>query len=250
MNESSVIDALVIEFADAVSHFLPSNFSHLLEPFLLQIFVKPLIGAERVYGVCHSIDVPIINLDDLVEYLSTSRLLGDNGRGSALHGLKRRTPNRLRHRRHDKTITCLIALIHLLASLEAREVHTVGYTLCRCQINHLPILVTRPCKAEADVLGTFAHQVGCLHKIFRSLLHSDATEEGDHLLLATIHTRNVKILLWKRVNSIVHSKALARVLVILTNDSLASKFRHTHDAVCMIHAILLYRIHCGINLTT
>ena len=94
MNETSVVDALVIKLANAVTHFHPSDFGHLFETFVAQISVQSLIGAEGIDSISHCVDVPIIYFDDFVKNLPTSRLLRDDGGGATLHGLKRGYANR------------------------------------------------------------------------------------------------------------------------------------------------------------
>ena len=73
---------------DALADFFPSDLCHFVSSFFAQIVVKGVVGADRVDGVCHGIDVPIIDLDALVEDVSTATLFADNGRDAALHGFK------------------------------------------------------------------------------------------------------------------------------------------------------------------
>ena len=48
----------------------------------------------------------------------------------------------------------------------------------------------------------------------------------------------------------MHSHTLAWVLVILVDDRLTGEFRDTHDAVGMVHTILLDRIDGRVDLAT
>ena len=65
-----------------------------------------------------------------------------------------------------------------------------------------------------------------------------------------IGTRDVLQLLSERIHRIVHGEALSRILVVVVDNGLTSQLRHAHDAVGIIHTILLYSIHGRIHLTT
>ena len=59
------------------------------------------------------------------------------------------------------------------------------------------------------------------------------------------HVENV---LRQGVNGIVHGNDLGRILVIVVDNGLSCKFRHTHDTVGMIHTILLNTINGGVDM--
>ena len=65
-----------------------------------------------------------------------------------------------------------------------------------------------------------------------------------------VGTRYVLQLLTEWVYSIVYREALAWILMILIDDSLTCKLRYTHDAVGIVHTILLDAINRWVNLTT
>ena len=65
-----------------------------------------------------------------------------------------------------------------------------------------------------------------------------------------IHAWDVQIFLRKRIDSIVHGKTLARILMILADDCLACKFRDAHDAISMIHTVFLDGIDGRVDLAT
>ena len=67
MYKSSVIDALIVQFANAVPYFYPSDFCHFLQAFITQVGVKSFIGTKGVDGICHGIDVPIVNFDYFIK---------------------------------------------------------------------------------------------------------------------------------------------------------------------------------------
>ena len=143
-------------------------------------------------------------------------------------------------RRHHVDIAILQALIHLLAAHEAREVEAVGDAALCCEIDHLFHHIARASKAEAHVTCAMQHHIGSLDEVFRTLLHGDTTEEGHHLLLArVVGTRNVLKLLLQGINGVVHGEALARILMILVDDRLASELRYAHDAIGVVHTLPL-----------
>ena len=65
-----------------------------------------------------------------------------------------------------------------------------------------------------------------------------------------IRTRNILPLLLQWIYRIVHSKALAWILVILIDDRLSGQLRYTHDTVSIVHTILLDGINGRVYLTT
>ena len=98
------------------------------------------------------------------------------------------------------------------------------------------------------------HKRCCLNKVFRPLLHSDAPQEGYHLLFAVLvcltfllhHVQNVAR---ERIYGIVHGHHLGRVLMVVVDNGLPCKFRHTHDAVGVVHTVLFNSIHGGVNVS-
>ena len=196
-------------------------------------------------------DIPVIYLDTVGEDFTATTLLGDDSRCTTLHSLKRRDTEWLTHGWHYIYITILQALIYLLASHETREVETVGNTSFGCQINHLIHHIARTCHAETHVAGTMQYHVGCLYEILRTLLHGETTQEGYHLLLALmVWAWDVLPLLLQWIHRIVHGKALAWILVILVDHGLTGQLRYTHDAVGIIHTVLLDSIYGRVHLTT
>ena len=65
-----------------------------------------------------------------------------------------------------------------------------------------------------------------------------------------VGTRNVLQLLLERIDCIVDGETLAWVLMIMVDDGLTCEFRHTHDAVSIVHTILLYAIDSGVHIAT
>ena len=95
------------------------------------------------------------------------------------------------------------------------------------------------------------YHVGSLYEILRSLLHSETAQEGyDLLLTLMIRAWDVLPLLLQWVYGIVHGETLAWVLVILVDDRLAGQLRYTHNAVGIVHTILLDGIHRRVHLAT
>ncbi len=169
-------------------------------------------------------NVPVVYLDTVGQDFTTTTLLGDNRRRATLHGLQRRDTKRLAHRRHDIDIRIFQALIHLLSTHESREVETVGNATLCSEINHLIHHIAGTSHTETHIASTMQHHIGSLDKVFRTFLHSNTSQEGYHLLLALmVGTRNVLPLLLQWINSIVHGKTLAWVLMILIDDCLTGK---------------------------
>ena len=125
---------------------------------------------------------------------------------------------------------------------------TVGNAPFGSQVYHGIQHIARTCHYETYITGTLQHQCCGFHKVFRAFLHSDTSEEGNHLLFGMIRTRNILQLLRKRIHRIMHGKHLSRILMILIYHCAASKLRYTHDAVCIIHSVLLHRINGRIHL--
>ena len=57
-----------------------------------------------------------------------------------------------------------------------------------------------------------------------------------------VGTWNVLVFLRERIDGIVHGKHLLGVLMVLLNNRAAGQFGHAHDAVGIIHTVLLHRI--------
>ena len=93
------------------------------------------------------------------------------------------------------------------------------------------------------------HHIGGLNEILGALLHGQSTEEGYHLLLVgVVGAGNGVILIVERINGIVHREHLARILMILVDDRVACQVRHTHDAIGMVHAVLLDGVDGGVHM--
>ena len=63
-----------------------------------------------------------------------------------------------------------------------------------------------------------------------------------------VRTRDVVKLFLEWIYCIVHGEALAGILMVLIDNGLTGQLRHAHDAVGPVHTVLLYGIHCGIDL--
>src|SRR5574344_6351 len=196
-------------------------------------------------------DIPIVNLYTVGENLGTTTLLRDNRRSTALHCLKRRYSKWFAHRWHYIYVGVLQTLIHLLATHESWEVEAVGNASLCSKVNHCVHHISRASHTETHVTSAMEHHIGSLNEILRSLLHSDTTEERNHLIATCmVGTWNLVIFLLQWINGIVNREALARILVILVDNRLTSEFRYTHNAVSPIHTVLLNRIYRRVNLST
>ena len=125
-------------------------------------------------------------------------------------------------------------------------------TLCG-KVDHSFHHIARTREAETDVLCAFEHEGSGFHKVFGAFLHSDASEEGDHLLFALVVRFALRHdglnVFGQRIDSIVHSDALRRVLMVVIDDRLSREFRHAHDAVSVVHTVFLNGIDGGVHLS-
>ena len=221
---------------------------NLLHAFLGQIVVQGVVLADAVDGVGHSVDVPVIDLDDVAKYLAAAALLRDDGRTAALHGFEGSDAEGFADAGHHEDVAVLVALIDLLASLEAREVAAVGYAVAGGQLYHGVHHVAAACKAEADVAAAFKHSLGGFEEVLGAFLHRDATQIRHHLLALLLVGHDVANLFVERIDRIVHGYALAGVLMILMDDGLSGQLAYAHDAVGVVHAVLLDAIDGGVHL--
>ena len=65
-----------------------------------------------------------------------------------------------------------------------------------------------------------------------------------------VGTWNILQFLAQRIHRIVYGETLPRVLVIVVYHGLACQFRHTHNAICIIHTVFLDAINCRIDIST
>ena len=70
--EPTLVKQLVVALANAPSYFLPGDACNLLDAFFSNIVVEALIHAERVDSIRHSVDIPVINLDDIGKDLTAA----------------------------------------------------------------------------------------------------------------------------------------------------------------------------------
>ena len=175
-----------IQVAYALTHLLPCYLVYLVLTLFLQVMEEAVVVADRVDSIGHGVDVPIVDLYTVVQNLGTSALLGyDSGRAT-LHSLKGRDTERLAHRGHDINVRVFQTLVNLLSAHETREVEAVSDATLGSKINHLVHHVATACHTETHIARAVKHKVGSLNKILWTFLHGDATEEGHHLVLASV----------------------------------------------------------------
>ena len=88
------VDKTAVDIIDAFAYFLPCDLVDFLLSFNLEVFVERFVGTNRVHGICHGIDVPVVGLDALIEDFGATTLLGDNRGHSALHSFEGRYTER------------------------------------------------------------------------------------------------------------------------------------------------------------
>ena len=65
-----------------------------------------------------------------------------------------------------------------------------------------------------------------------------------------VRSRDILQFLLQWIHCVMNREALARILMIVVDDRLAGQFRYAHDAVGIIHTVLLNTIDSRIHLTT
>ena len=121
---------------DALADFFPSDLCHFVSSFFAQVVVKGIVGADRVDGIGHSVDVPIIDLDTLVEDFCAAALLTDNRRDTTLHGFKWRDTKRLGYGWHDVDVAGAEGFKNLSPFHETGEVKTIGDAAAGYKFDH------------------------------------------------------------------------------------------------------------------
>src|SRR5690554_706076 len=89
------------------------------------------------------------------------------------------------------------------------------------------------------MLGPLQHLGGCVDKKFRSLLHGDSSQEGDHLLLYSRQPFNRLNFRTERFHGIVYGRYLPFGLVVILDNGFAGEVAYTDDVVTVIHTVLL-----------
>ena len=69
-----------------LSGIFPFDFVHLPLSFFAQLLIDSRISDYRINGIGHSIDIPIVGLNDIGQNLGTPRLLRNNRRHTHLNG--------------------------------------------------------------------------------------------------------------------------------------------------------------------
>ena len=93
------------------------------------------------------------------------------------------------------------------------------------------------------------HLPSSIDKVLWALLHRDAAQKGNHLLVLGWHF-DVKKLLTQWLHCIVNRGNFIGAYAIFLNYRFASKVAHRDNMVSIIHAIFRNAEHCGINLST
>ncbi len=125
---------------------------------------------------------------------------------------------------------------------------TVGYVALRGQAYHLLHHVAAAGHHKLHVVHLVQHLRCSLDEIFRTLLHGDAPEEGDHLVVLW---RNLYVeqLVAQRLNGIVHGGDLGRVDAILVDHCIAGEVAHRDDVVGVKETVTLDIEHGGVYVT-
>ena len=184
------VENLIVYVDDFLSGLVPGDLVYFCKPGFLELSVHCGICDDRIYGVCHGVDIPVVGFDDIGENFSASALFGYDWRHPHLHCFERRYAERFRYGWHDVDVAGLKHLIDLLAFLESGEVESVGNAAFRSQIYHLVHHIAWSGHDKARVVAETQYLGRGFHEIFRTFLHGDASEESDHFLFGT---RNLHI---------------------------------------------------------
>ena len=248
----SAAEQAVVAGADAQAHFFPRDGVDLFEAFHAQVFVQTVVDAERIHGIGHGFDVPIVGFDALVEDFGATTLVGDDGRHAALHGFEGRDAEGFGHRGHDIDVGVAEHLVDFAPFHEAGEVEAVGDAAPRREFDHGLHHIARTGEAEADVARAFEHEGGGFDEILGAFLHGDAAQEGHHLLLSlgsgAALRHDLADVVGKGVDGVVHRHHFCRVLPVVVDDGAAGEFRNAHDAVGMVHAVALNGVDRGVDI--
>lgn len=241
---------LVVTLPDTQAYLLPCYLVNLLYTLFGKIPVEGIVGTYTIDSVRHGINIPIVDLDNLGKNLPAAALFADDAGTSTLHCLKGCNAKGFTYGRHDKDIRVLVALVYLCPTLETWEMATVGYAVGSCKANHGLQHISATGKTESDVMATVEYTLGSLYEVFGTLLHGNAPQVCDHLLVGILVWLYGTNLLRERVYGIVHCHTLARILMILVNDCLPCQFADAHYAVSMVHAILFDAVHGRVHLAS
>ena len=127
---------------------------------------------------------------------------------------------------------------------------TVGNTSFRSQTNHGIHHITATSHHKTNVTGTIQHHRSGFHKVFRTFLHGDTSQESNNLFFRILLDLNILYFFWKRRHCIMHGEHFARILIVLMNNCLTCQLTYTHDTVSMVHTILFNRINGRVHITT
>ena len=127
---------------------------------------------------------------------------------------------------------------------------TVGYTSFCCQTNHGVHHITATSHYKTNVTGAIQYHSSGFHKVFRTFLHGDTSQESNNLFFRILLNLNILYFFWKRRYRIVHGEYFARILIILVNNRLTCQLTYTHDAISMVHTVLFNGVNSRIHITT
>ena len=65
-------ESSLVECGNPCANLLPRNLVNLVLTLLLEVLEERFVGTDGVDGICQGVDVPIVNLDTVVEDFSTA----------------------------------------------------------------------------------------------------------------------------------------------------------------------------------
>ena len=177
---------LVVTLPDTQAYLLPCYLVNLLYTLFGKIPVEGIVGTYTIDSVRHGINIPIVDLDNLGKNLSATTLLADDARASTLHSLKGCNAKGFTYGWHDEDVRVLVALVDLCPTLEAGEMATVGYAVGCGKTNHGLQHISAASETESYVMATVEYTLGSLYEVLWPLLHGNAPQVGDHLLVGIL----------------------------------------------------------------
>ena len=212
--------------------------------------MKSIVCTNAVNGIGHSINIPIVNLYHVAKYFTTSALLADNTWAATLHSFEWGYAKGFAHTGHYEHIGILVALIYLCSTLKTGEMTTVCYPIGSGQFNHVLHHVATTSEAETDITAALKNPTSCFDKVLGTFLHGDTAQISNDFLILTLMRLYGFDLIRERIDCIMHCYTLPRILMVLIDNGLTSKFTYTQNAICMIHTIFLNAIDSRVHLAT
>ena len=98
---------------------------------------------------------------------------------------------------------------------------SVGNSIGSSQVYHCMHHITASGKTESDVVASVKNPLGSLDKVFGAFLHGYTSKVSNNLFIRILMWFYILYIIRKWINGIMHSHTLARILMILIDNSLS-----------------------------